>query len=257
LAFITEITVKLIPLPESIRTALAYFHSVEEAGSVVTDIVSHRILPCTLELMDGVFLKTVAEVYGVPCPEGAGAALLMEVDGAAVLLDSQMEIIEDICNRHQALGIELAHSEEERDVLWKARRGGTAALVRKADRLVTLDYAVPISLLPRALKLMEELAAEHHCSVVTIAHAADGNLHPMVLYSPSDPQQEAAYQAFCQASTKAVLQLGGTISGEHGIGLEKQAFMPMQLGDEQMRIMRGICRLFDPYGIMNPGKLER
>ena len=257
LGFIAEVTVKLIPLPESIRTALAYFKDVAEAGSVVTDIVSHRILPCTLELMDGVFLKTVAEVYGVPCPEGAGAALLIEVDGPDMVLEGQMKTIEGICRDHQAVGMELATSEEERDTLWKARRGGTAALVRKADRLVTLDYAVPISLLPKALKLMEKLAAEHHCNVVTIAHAADGNLHPMVLYSPSDPEQNAAYEAFCDASTRAVLELGGTISGEHGIGLEKKAYMPMQLGDEQMRIMRGICRLFDPYGIMNPGKLER
>ena len=104
---------------------------------------------------------------------------------------------------------------------------------------------------------MEELAASHGCNVVTIAHAADGNLHPMVLYSPADPEQAAAYKAFCDASARAVLNMGGTISGEHGIGLEKKEYMPMQIGDEQMRIMRGICRLFDPYGIMNPGKLER
>ncbi len=257
LGFIAEVTVKLIPLPESIRTALAYFNDAAEAGSVVTDIVSHRILPCTLELMDGVFLKTVAEVYGVPCPDGAGAALLIEVDGPDMVLEGQMKTIESICNEHHAIGMELATSEEERDILWKARRGGTAALVRKADRLVTLDYAVPISLLPKALKIMEKLAAETHCNVVTIAHAADGNLHPMVLYSPSIPEENAAYQAFCDASTRAILELGGTISGEHGIGLEKKEYMPMQLGDEQMRIMRGICRLFDPYGIMNPGKLER
>ncbi len=257
LAFIAEVTVKLVPLPESIRTALAYFSDVTEAGSVVTDIVSHRILPCTLELMDRVFLETVAEVYGVPCPEGTGAALLIEVDGPDIVLDGQMRTIEAICRDHAAIGVQLAHSEEERDVLWKARRGGTAALVRKADLLVTLDYAVPISLLPTALKTMEELAAEHACNVVTIAHAADGNLHPMVLYSPSDPVQAAAFKAFSDASARTILDLGGTVSGEHGIGLEKQEYMPMQLGDEQMRIMRGICRLFDPYGIMNPGKLER
>jgi len=257
LAFIAEVTVKLIPLPESIRTALAYFSDVTKAGSVVTDIVSHRILPCTLELMDRVFLNTVAEVYGVPCPEGAGAALLIEVDGPDMILDGQMRTIEAICREHEAIGVELAHSEEEREVLWKARRGGTAALVRQADMLVTLDYAVPISLLPKALTIMEELATAHGCSVVTIAHAADGNLHPMVLYSPRDPAQAAAFKAFSDASTRAILDLGGTISGEHGIGLEKAEYMPMQLGDEQMRIMRGICRLFDPYGIMNPGKLER
>ena len=207
--------------------------------------------------MDRVFLNTVAEVYGVPCPEGAGAALLIEVDGPDMVLEGQMKTIEGICEKHKAIGMEFAAGEEEREILWKARRGGTAALVRKADRLVTLDYAVPISLLPRALKLMEKLAEEHRCNVVTIAHAADGNLHPMVLYSPGKPEEDAAYEAFCDASTRAILELGGTISGEHGIGLEKKAYMPMQLGDEQMRIMRGICRLFDPYGIMNPGKLER
>jgi glycolate oxidase len=105
--------------------------------------------------------------------------------------------------------------------------------------------------------MLEELASEHGCDVVTIAHAADGNIHPMVLYSPSDPAQDAAFHAFADASARAIVELGGTVSGEHGIGLEKKEYMPLQLGDEQMRIMRGICRLFDPYGIMNPGKLER
>ncbi len=256
LGFITEATVKLLPLPESIRTALAYFPSVHEAGAVVTDIVSRRILPCTLELMDHVFLETVADVYGVPCPEGTGAALLIEVDGPDAILDGQMETIREVCTGHSAIDFQLAQSEEERETLWKARRGGTAALVRKADVLVTLDYAVPIARLPAALKAMEDLAQKHRCNVVTIAHAADGNLHPMVLYSPSDPEQAAAYKAFSDASVRAVLELGGTISGEHGIGLEKKQYMPLQLGDEQMRIMRGICRIFDPYGIMNPGKLE-
>ena len=257
LAFITEAIVKLLPLPESIRTALAYFSSAYEAGAVVTDIVSRRILPCTLELMDHVFLETVADVYGVPCPEGTGAALLIEVDGPDAILDGQMSTIREVCYSHAAIEFQLAQSEEERDILWKARRGGTAALVRKADVLVTLDYAVPIAKLPEALRLMEDLALQHHCNVVTIAHAADGNLHPMVLYSPSDAVQTAAYKAFSDASVRAILDLGGTISGEHGIGLEKKQYMPLQLGDEQMRIMRGICRIFDPYGIMNPGKLEK
>ena len=256
LAFIADVTLKLIPLPQSIRTALAYFSSAEVAGAVVTDIVSRRILPCTLELMDHTFLKTVADVYGVPCPDNAGAALLIEVDGHDVILDSQMDIIQQVCQEHDAIGFQTAHSAEERETLWKARRGGTAALVRKADVLVTLDYAVPISQLPRALKLIENLAAKHHCNVVTIAHAADGNLHPMVLYSPSNQQQAAAYKAFCNDSVQAILDIGGTISGEHGIGLEKKAYLPLQAGHEQMRIMKGICRIFDPYGIMNPGKME-
>lgn len=255
LAFIAEVTVKLIPLPESIRTALAYFSDIQDAGEVVTDIVSHRILPCTLDLMDQVFLQTVAEVYGVPCPKNTGAALLIETDGTASELDRQMDIISEICRDHHAIDVSIAHSEKERELLWKARRGGTAALVRQADVLVTLDYAVPISLLPKALKMINDLATQCNCKVVTIAHAADGNLHPMVLYSPKDTKQAEAYAAFSDASAKAIIALGGTLSGEHGIGMEKKEYMPLQLGCEQMRIMRGICRLFDPYGIMNPGKM--
>ena len=257
LAFITEVTVKLVPMPEAIKTSLAYFSDVTEAGSVVADVVSHRILPCTLELMDRVFLQTVAKVYGVPCPPGAGAALLIEVDGPAVVLDGQMETIRGICEQHHAVDFKTANTEEEREICWQARRGGTAALVRQADMLVTLDFVVPIHLLPKGLGLMEKLAAEHHCNVVTIAHAADGNMHPMVLYNPGDAEQSRNYRAFVDAATRTIIDLGGTISGEHGIGLEKKDYMPLQLGDEQMRIMRGICQLFDPYGIMNPGKLER
>ena len=256
LAFVTEVTVKLIPQPESIRTAMAYFADAYEAGSVVTDIVSHRILPCTLDLLDRVFMRTAADVYGVPCPENTGAALFIETDGPDSELGRQMETISAICREHSAIDVIVAHSEEERETLWKARRGGTAALVGQDEVLVTLDYAVPISLLPDALKMVDDLAAQHGCKVVTIAHAADGNLHPMPIYAPGDPEQAAAYKAFSDASARAVIAMGGTLSGEHGIGMEKKDYMPLQLGDEQMRITRGICRLFDPYGIMNPGKLE-
>ena len=254
LGFITEVTVKLVPRPEAVRTALAYFPDAYKAAAVVTDVVSQRMLPCTLELMDGVFLRTVAEVYGVPCPEGAGAALLLEVDGPAVVLDAQMARVADICRAHAALDVQVAATEAEREVLWKARRGGTAALVRHADFLVTLDYAVPISRLPEALQAMGDLGREHGVQVVTIAHAADGNLHPMALYSPQDPAQQAAFEAWAAASCARILDMGGTISGEHGIGLEKKAYLPRQMGEAQMRICRGICRLFDPEGLMNPEK---
>lgn len=254
LGFITEISVKLIPKPEAIRTALAYFNNAHEAAAVVTDIVSHRILPCTLELMDAVFLATVAEVYQVPCPAGAGAALLLEVDGDARVLPEQMQQIAAICRQHGAIALEVAENEAQREVLWKARRGGTAALVRKAVFLVTLDYAVPISSLPAALDVMVALADKHALKVVTIAHAADGNLHPMVLYDPKDAAQQQAFEAYVDDSCKAIMALGGSISGEHGIGLEKKAQLPVQLGDTQLRLCNAIRRAFDPKGLLNPGK---
>lgn len=254
LGFITEVTVKLIPKPESVRTALAYFSDAHKAAAVVTDVVSQRILPCTLELMDAVFLSTVAEVYHVPCPAGAGAALLIEVDGDPRLLDEQMQRIAAVCRQHQAIALELAADEEQREVLWKARRGGTAALVRQAVFLVTLDYAVPISSLPQALDHMMHLGQQHGLKVVTIAHAADGNLHPMVLYDPKDDAQQAAFEAWVKDTCKAILDLGGSISGEHGIGLEKKNQLPLQLGSACMDLCAGIRRVFDPQGLLNPGK---
>lgn len=254
LGFITEVTVKLIPKPESVRTALAYFADARVAAAVVTDVVAHRILPCTLELMDAVFLATVAEVYQVPCPPGAGAALLIEVDGDPRVLEEQMQRIADICRQHKALALELAEDEAQREILWKARRGGTAALVRHAVFLVTLDYAVPISSLPDALDAMMRLGEQYGLKVVTIAHAADGNLHPMVLYDPKDSAQQEAFEAWVAATCAAVLELGGSISGEHGIGLEKKAQLPRQLGESAMHLCEGIRALFDPKGICNPGK---
>lgn len=254
LGFITEVTVKLIPKPESVHTALAYFSDAHKAAAVVTDVVTHRILPCTLELMDSVFLSTVAEVYHVPCPQGACAALLIEVDGDPRVLDEQMQSIAAICRQHQAIALELATDEEQREVLWKARRGGTAALVRQAVFLVTLDYAVPISSLPCALDQMMHLGQQHGLKVVTIAHAADGNLHPMVLYDPKDVSQQAAFEAWVADTCTAILELGGSISGEHGIGLEKKAQLPLQLGSACMDLCAGIRRVFDPQALLNPGK---
>lgn len=254
LGFITEVSVKLIPKPQDIRTALAYFTNAHAAAAVVTDIVSHRILPCTLELMDAVFLATVAEVYQVPCPAGAGAALLLEVDGDSRILPEQMDKIAEICRQHGAIALEVAESEAQREILWKARRGGTAALVRKAVFLVTLDYAVPISRLPNALDSMVELAHKHNLKVVTIAHAADGNLHPMVLYDPKDIAQQQAFEAYAADTCTAIMAMGGSISGEHGIGLEKKAQLPLQLGAAQMTLCNAIRKAFDPKGILNPGK---
>lgn len=254
LGFITEVTVKLIPKPEHVRTALAYFSDAHKAAAVVTAVVSHRILPCTLELMDSVFLATVADVYQVPCPEGAGAALLIEVDGDMRILEEQMCSIAAICREHGAIALELADDEAQREILWKARRGGTAALVRQAVFLVTLDYAVPISSLPLALDDMMRLGQAHGLKVVTIAHAADGNLHPMVLYDPAEPAQQQAFEAWVTDTCKAVLALGGSISGEHGIGLEKKDQLPLQVGAAAMELCAGIRKVFDPAGLLNPGK---
>ena len=164
-----------------------------------------------------------------------------------MVLEGQMKTIEKICGDHHAIGMEFAATEEERDTLWKARRGGTAALVRQADRLVTLDYAVPVSLLPRALKLMEKLANEHHCNVVTIAHAADGNLHPMVALQPGRACGRRRLSRLLRRlhPRRARTRRHRERRTRHRSG--KEAVHAMQLGDEQMRIMRGICRLFDPY----------
>lgn len=256
LGVITEAVVKLLPLPETVGTVLGYFPDVGATAEAVAAVVTSGLAPAAMELMDAGFLEAVRGVYGVDYPEGTGAALLTEVDGPAESVERQAGAVQELFRRHGALETRKARDEAERELLWKARRGGTAALVRSARFMITLDYAVPLSLLPRAVTRLQELARELAVRTVIIAHAGDGNLHPMCIFDPDQPEELARFKELEARSCREILALGGTLSGEHGIGLEKAPLLADELGGTAMALARRVKQAFDPKLIMNPGKGE-
>lgn len=256
LGVITEITLKLLPQPEAVQTLLAHYPSVETAVEGVARIIGNSIVPATLEIMDRNFLEAVDRLYGLGFPEGTGAALLIEVDGPAVLVGLQAREIHDLCHRGGALSVQTATTTEERELLWKARRSGTAALVRQSKFLVTLDFSVPISAIAEAVREVQEMGRRYELNVVVIGHAGDGNLHPLIIYDPDDPRQAVAYAEGEAELVRKILKLSGTLSGEHGIGLEKAHYLELEKSPFELELSRRVKQAFDPKLIMNPGKCE-
>jgi glycolate oxidase len=256
LGVITEITVKLLPKPEAVRTLLAFYPDVEAAVEGVSQIIGNAIIPATLEIMDGNFLEAVDRLYGFGFPEGAGAALLIEVDGPELLVELQARAILELCAKGEVLTVQSAENPEEREKLWKARRSGTAALVRQSKFLVTLDFSVPISAIAQAVREVQEIGRRYDLKVVVIGHAGDGNLHPLFIYDPDDPRQAKAYAEGEAELVRNILKLSGTLSGEHGIGIEKAHYLSLEKSPFELQLSRRMKQAFDPKMIMNPGKCE-
>lgn len=256
LGVITEITFKLLPKPEALQTLLAFYPDVEAAVGTVAQIIGTGVIPATLEIMDRNFLEAVDRLYGFGFPEGAGAALLIEVDGPEVLVGFQARAILELCHKGGVLTVQAAETAEEREKLWKARRSGTAALVRQSKFLVTLDFSVPISAIAEAVREVQEIATRYDLKVVVIGHAGDGNLHPLFIYDPDDPRQAKAYAAGEAELVRNILKLSGTLSGEHGIGLEKAHYLGLEKSPYELELSRRVKQAFDPKMIMNPGKCE-
>ena len=254
MAVITEVTLRLIPAPRAVATSLAYFSDIPGAARAVAAIIQEGLVPSTMELMDDGFLTAVTQVYSLVFPKGAGAALLMELDGEPETLESQTRRLETICTEHNAIRFEQARDEAQRQTLWQARRGGTAALVRNAKFLQTLDFSVPVAAMAHAIQGIQKITETHGLNMVLIGHAGDGNLHPMFIYDPDDSTQKTAFETAEREMCTFILEMDGTLSGEHGIGLEKAAFLSHELGEVEMDLGRNLKKLLDPKGILNPGK---
>jgi glycolate oxidase len=256
LGALTEITVKILPKPEAVRTLLALYSDVGPATEGVAQIMGNAIIPATLEFMDRNFLETVDQLFGFGFPKEVGAALLIEVDGPEVLVGPQAAAILDLCTKGGALTIQAAESPEEREKLWKARRAGTAALVREAKYVASLDFCVPVSAISQAVREIQEIGRRYDMKVVVIGHAGDGNLHPMFFYDPDDPRQAETYAVLEAELVRSILKLSGTLSGEHGIGLEKAQYLSLEKAPFELQLSRRVKMAFDPNLIMNPGKCE-
>jgi glycolate oxidase len=255
LGIITKIILRLIPLPKAKRTMLSIFPDIEAAATTVSQIISSRIIPTTLEFMDNATIRCVEDYLHMGLPVEAGALLIIEVDGAPEALNGEIEEIQKICQVNRALETKVARDENEAEELWKARRAVSSAVVKLNPTKINEDVTVPRSKVANLLRQMEAISKKHNLIIVNFGHAGDGNIHVNVLIDRRKPGEEERAHMAVKEIFEAALGLGGTLSGEHGIGITKAPYLAMELGDMGVEVMKRIKRSFDPNNILNPGKI--
>jgi glycolate oxidase len=254
LGIVTEGTLRLIPLPRARRTVMAEFASVMDAANTVTDVLGAGIVPCAMELMDNTTIKLVEEYLHAGLNLEASALLLIEVDGEGEVVPRQAEEIAEIC-RKLGLNVRLARDVQEADVLWNARRSVAAAFGQLRPNRLGEDIAVPRSKIPEAIERIRDVGIELGLTVAIFGHAGDGNLHPNVLVDLRDEDETRRTLAAADEIFKIAIELGGVLSGEHGIGLLKRDYLADNLDPAALATMRAIKQTLDPKNIMNPGKV--
>lgn len=255
LGVVTEITFRLIPLPETTRTLSVLFRSVRAAAECVSAIMAESIIPAKLELLDGVSLRAIADYNGEPLAPDAGALLLIEVDGERESVDREASAVERICRELEALDVIVAETAEESDRLWSVRRKMSPAVGRLRPRKLNNDVVVPRTKIPDLLDFVNDLAARLDLLIPCFGHAGDGNIHVNVMIDPADADESARAKVAVEEIFKQSVALGGTISGEHGIGYAKAPYLGIALTADTIGAMRQLKRAFDPNGILNPGKV--
>lgn len=255
LGIVTKATLRIMRLPETVKTLLAVYENLEDVGRTVSDIIAEGIIPATLELMDRPVIKAVEDSVHAGYPLDAEAVLLIEVDGLADGLDAQAEKIVEICKRNNVREVRVAKSAAERDALWSGRRGAFGAVARVRPSYLVQDGTVPRTELASILRRVVQISEKHGVMVGNVAHAGDGNLHPLFMYDPKDQDEARRVHAAGSEILAACVEVGGTLSGEHGIGIEKQTSMPLRFGATELRVMRALKQAFDPSDLMNPGKI--
>ncbi|OXS77438.1 glycolate oxidase subunit GlcD [Domibacillus enclensis] len=255
LAIITEATLKLIPQPETKQTMLALYNSMDAAAKSVSDIIAAKIIPATLEFLDRPTLVAVEDFAKIGLPTDVEAVLLIEQDGPPEIVARDTEQMAEICRREGAVSVQIAATEAEALALTTARRSALSALARLKPTTILEDATVPRSEIARMVKAINEIAEKHQVRIATFGHAGDGNLHPTCPTDARDhDEMERVEAAFADIFAKAI-ELGGTITGEHGVGMMKAPYLEWKMGPEGIAIMKAIKQAFDPDNIMNPGKI--
>jgi glycolate dehydrogenase FAD-linked subunit len=255
LGIATEVVLRVLRRPESVRTLLAGFPSTDAAGGAVSDVIAAGILPAAIEMMDRLTIEAAEAAVHPGYPAGAGAVLIVELDGVAVQVEEDVVAVEEICRRSGAGEIRVAESEDERALLWRGRKSAFAAMGRVSRDYYVQDGVVPRTQLPAVLRRIGELEREHGLRVGNVFHAGDGNLHPLVLYDARRDGEAERAERLASAILEACVDAGGSITGEHGVGLDKACAMPLMFGPDDLEAMQRLRRAFDPRGLANPGKL--
>ena len=253
LAVITEATLRLTPLAQAKRTLQATYRSIDAAARAVSSLMAQPVTPCALEFMDGQAIAMVRDYSDLGLPAEAQAMLMIEVDGSKASIDADAEQLRETARNDGCLEVVLARSDEEIATLWRTRKALSPALRNVAPKKINEDVVVPVSELPRLINGLGELSHKHAITIVNFGHAGNGNIHVNLLLDPDDPQQAAAANACLDEVFALVLGLGGTLSGEHGIGRVKREFVARELDATALALMHAIKQQFDPHNILNPG----
>jgi glycolate dehydrogenase FAD-linked subunit len=252
---VTAVTVRLLHTAEAVKTLLASFTAIEDASEAVSAIIAAGIVPAALEMLDEIMIRAINEGTGAGYPKDAAAVLLIELDGPAAEVEAQGEHAARICWERGALEVRVAHDEAERALLWKGRKEAAGAVGRLAPTYLLQDAVVPRSKLPAIMRELIAIGARHRVQIANVFHAGDGNLHPLILYDDRQPDELERAKAANEELLRACIEMGGTVTGEHGVGLDKAKNLPYQYADADLNFMYRLRRAFDPDGIMNPGKL--
>ena len=252
----TDVWVRLVPLPQAVRTLLADFPSIDAAARAVSHIVATGIVPAALEMMDNATIRAVeASIYAAGYPVDAAAVLLCEVDGLTEGLEADVKLITGCCLSSGARSVRVAVTDEDRTRLWQGRKKAFGAMGRIAPALVVQDAVVPRTRLPEILARIEEIGARHAVRVCNVFHAGDGNLHPNIPYDAGNPDESARVHAAMSEIMSACIAAGGTITGEHGVGLDKLSYMTSLFDNGSLAMMCAVREAFDPDRRANPGKV--
>ena len=255
LGICTEVTVRLMPQPEAVKTLLAVFQNMEDASNAVSGIIARGIVPVALEMIDRPTIQAVEANAKAGYPLDAGAVLLIELDGPRAEIEVEAVGVEAVCREHRCLDLRVARTEEERVLLWKGRKEAAGSFGRITHHYYLQDAVVPRTKLPQVLREIEGIGRRYGLQVANVFHAGDGNVHPMICFDLRIPgQAEQAVKAGSEIM-KRCIEAGGTVSGEHGIGLEKREYLRLMFSPADLAAMQRVRRVFDPAGLCNPGKI--
>ncbi|MCF8012384.1 MAG: FAD-binding protein [Clostridiales bacterium] len=255
LGILTKITVRLIPAPETRETMSASFHSLSDASNTVIEIIKNKVIPATMEIMDQVTIKTVENHCKIGLPVEAKAMLLIEVDGIPEVVKKEAEKVLEIVKKNNG-EVKMARDSNERDDLWQARRDALPALAQVKPTTVLEDATVPRNKLTDIISVFEEVAEKYNLTIGTFGHAGDGNMHPTIITDERDKEEMERVHKAVEEIFEKTLAMGGTLTGEHGIGMAKAKFLEWELGETGLDVLQKIKKAIDPKNILNPGKMR-
>ncbi|MCO6006362.1 FAD-binding protein [Actinoallomurus purpureus] len=253
LGITTKVTVRLTRLPETVQTLLAGFDTIERAGEAVSAIIAAGVVPAAIEMMDALSIEAAEAAVRCGYPPGAGAVLIVELDGPASEVDAQFARVKELCG--EAFEIRVAADDTERGLIWRGRKSAFAAVGRISPDYIVQDGVIPRTTLPEVLARIDALAREHGVRVANVFHAGDGNLHPLVLFDGAEPGAGERAEEVSGRIIDLCIEHGGSITGEHGVGIDKAKYMPRMFTDEDLDTMQMVRCAFDPAGLCNPGKV--
>ncbi len=252
---VTRVIVRLTPLAEAVKTVLAVFNSVEDASNAVSGVIAGGVVPAAIEMMDHLAIQAVEASVHAGYPTDAEAVLLIEIDGLTESLDEQMARISAVCEENHAREIRVARTAKERNLLWAGRKGAFSAMGRISPDFYTMDGCVPRDRIAEVLARIGEISQRHGLRIANVFHAGDGNLHPLVLFDSDHPGEEDTVRKMGEEILAVCAEVGGSLTGEHGIGVEKRELMGLIFNDDDLNWMYAVKRAMDPSGWCNPGKV--